>query len=436
MRLTWGLLAFLEGAAAVDTYVAVAARKCVNSVGCEGYYRGFVASTSPANSAFVPVSNVTGISVAAIGAQAATTTGGVVRANLDVGGFRFKTPADTSDGNNALSFYFGYLGVAGTWDPTTKTGAMVGALAEVVSTLSSINVWYENDGVTGFKWDVTQADITKRWDVYNPAEGEAKGYDAFDPKGGLELKNLTWTAIGHSKIKCNSIAALMSAPDGCEIHSLTTSGSHNSAPGVPVITFTARFASQPVLINNVLHGPEFAKFDVTVAFPWAYFEPDLYSVAKAKLALIAFAAGKSATFAGAARRNTDGSDSLVFAAQGGAVSSYYSFTATATIDGVAGSVTTQVITGQQILDFQCPAGSPCFGVLGVTATNIVAALLKISVNWLQAFGWKSSVVVHALGTTNKPLNVFWDPAVGSDSTANSAALAVPSLVFLLGLMLH
>jgi len=416
----------------VDTYLAVAAKKCTDQVGCEGYYRAFGVTTSPPGSAFDPVSNVTGISVAAIGAQAASSGGGIVKAHVDVAGFRFKTPADTSDNNNALSFYFGYLGVSGTWDPATQTKAAVGALAEVVSTLSSINVWYDNDGVAGFKWDVTQADVTKRYDVYNPAQGEVKMYDCFDPKGGLELKNLTWTPIAHTKVKCNSIAALSTAPDGCEIHSLTTSGSHQSAPGVPVLTFTARIASQPVKINNVLHGPNFAKFDVTVAFPWAFFEPNLYSVAKAKLALIAFAAGKSGTFAGSARRNADGSDSLVFAAQGATSSSHYSFTAEALIDNVVGPVTTQVITGQQIIDFDCPLTSPC---AGLTVTNFVQAALKVSVNWLQAFGWKSSVAIHALGTTNKPLNVFWDPEVGADGT-NSALLAVPSLFLLLALMLH
>jgi len=427
MRLTWALLV-LEGVSAVDVYAAVAARQCTGSVGCQGYYRAFSVMTNPFNSAFDPTSNVTGVSVAAIGAQA-STAGTVTQAKVDVGGLKFKTPADTSDSNNALSFYFGYLGATGTWDSTTKTGSMAGALAEVASSLSSINVWYDNDGVTGFNWDVTQPDITKRWNVYDCAQGVVNSYDCLDPNGSIDLKTLIWTPISHTKVVCNTIPALSTAPAGCEIHSLTTSGALASIPGTPVITFTARIASQPVLINNIPHGPDFTKFDVTVAFPWSQF--NLYSNTTAKVALIAFTAGKSGTFA-AATTGSDGSNSLTFAA--GSASSHYSYTANAQVDGVSEPVTTQVITGQQILDFTCPAGSPCAGLF--SATSWISAILKIGVNWWQAFGWKVSVTIHALGTSNMPTTIFWDPQVGADGGANSAAFAVPSLILLAALMLH
>jgi hypothetical protein len=403
---------------------------CVDKVGCKGYYRAFAVATSPANSAFEPVSNVTGISVAAVGAQA-TTTGTVGTARLDVGGFRFKTPADTTDANRGLSFYFGYLGVSGTWDSSTRTAAAVGALAEVVSTLSSINVWYENDGITGFKWNI-DAEVAKRYDVLNCAEGVRLGYDALDPNGKIELKDMVWTPIVHTKVLCNSIAALSTAPAGCEIHSLTTTGAHASAPGTPVITFVARIASQPVLIDNVLHGPEFAKFDVRVVFPWSLF-PTLNNPAKAKLALIAFNAGKSKTFAAAGRRSSDGADSIVFAAAGSPTKSYYAYTRTALIDTQTLPVTTQVITGQQILNFDCSVGAPC---AGLTGTSITVAFLKVGVNYLQGFDWKSSITIHALGTKDQPQNVFWDPEVGASENTNSAALAVPSLFFLVGLLFH
>jgi hypothetical protein len=332
-----------------------------------------------------------------------------------------------------LSFYFGYLGLTGSWDSSTQTKTAAGALAEVVSTLSSINVWYENDGVTGFKWDISQTDVAKRYDVLNCALGELKGYDCLDPKGSLELKNMTWTPIDHVKVQCNTIPALSTAPAGCEIHTLTTIGAHVSAPAVPVLTFTARIASQPVLIDNVLHGPEFAKFDVRVEFPWAAYT-ELYAPTKAKIALIAFNAGKSGAFAATAKRSSDGADSLVFAAAGSPTKSYYAYTPTATIDLVEGPVTTQVISGQQIQDFSCPLGAPCF----LTATQVVHLTLKAAVDWLQSFSWKSSITIHALGTTNKPLNVFWDPEVGAsaNSDSNSAAYAVPSFIFLVAMLLQ
>lgn len=434
MRLTWALLAFLEGAAAVDTYSAVALKDCTGQIGCKGFYRAFGVSTSPARSTFEPTSNVTGLSVAAIGAQA-TTSGTTGKGSIDVAGFRFKTPADSSDGNNrGLSFYFGYLGVSGTWDTSAKTGTVAGALAEVVSTLSSINVWYDNDGQTGFKWDISQADAAKRWDIFNCAKGVENSYDALDPQGRIDLSDLVWTPIDHTKINCSSIPDLSDAPAECEIHTLTTSGALETSTAVPVITFTARIASQPVLINRVLHGPGFAKFDVEVRFPWAAFETKLYAADKAQLALIAFSAGKSGTFAASAKRDANGDDSLVFATEGSKSTAYYSFKSTATIDDVpAAPVTTQVVTGKQILDFKCPLGSPC----SLTPTAATTLLLQAGVNWLQAFQWKASITIHALGTTAKPLNVFWDPSVGAGSgDVSSAAFVFPSLMFLTSLLFY
>lgn len=436
MRLTWALLAFLEGASAVDTYAAVALKDCSGQIGCKGFYRGFGVTTSPPQSSFEPISNVTGLSVAAIGAQA-SSSGGVGQASLDVAGFRFKTPADISDGDNrGLSFYFGYLGVQGNWDQSTRTAAVTGALAEVVSTLSSINVWYDNDGATGFKWDISQADTTKRWNILDCAGGEAKGYDTLDLAGRIELKDLTWSPIDHTKVACTSIPDLKDAPAACEIHTLKTSGSLGTSS---VITFTTRIASQPVLINKVLHGPGFAKFDVEVRYPWA--SKTLYKADKARLALIAFNAGKSGTFAASAKRNADGDDSLVFAAEGSKSQAYYSFKSTAiisndgaTIDtGISAPVTTQVITGQQIIDFDCPIGSPC----ALTQTAGTAAILKLGVIWLQSFGWKSSITIHALGDTVKPANVFWDPSVGAgNGEASSAFVIVPSAMFLMSALFY
>jgi len=437
---------FLEGAWAGDSYAAVAAQQCTGAVGCQGYYRAFYVTTSPADSSFAPPSNVTGISVAAVGAQVSAdkTT---IKGSLDVAGFRFKTPAD-ADVAKALSFYFGYLGLNGTWDNSTKTGSVVGALAEVISYFSSINVYYDNDGVPGFNWNFTQTDPTKQWDVLNCAAGATNGYDAFDPNGGIDLKNLIWTPLVHTSILCNSIPALSTAPAGCEIHMLTTSGSNSTnASAAPVITIVARLASEPVLINNVLHGPDRAKFDVTIQFPWASF-PQLYAPATAKLALISFGAGKSEDFAAVLKRPSDGADELSFVAAGGR--SYYAYTHVALVDGQAENVTNQVITGQQILNYACPTPSPCSGVPGTTA---IVGSLKLVVNWLQSFGWKSSLAFHSLGTSYQPTTIFWDPEVGAsnnptngtnstappsvspNSTPSSAGLAVPALA-LLALMFH
>lgn len=308
---------------------------------------------------------------------------------------------------------------------------MVGALAEVVSTLNSLNVYYNNDGKTGFNWDVTAA-AANRQDILNCANGEAKGYDTLDVDGTIDLKDLTWTPIEHTKVLCNTIPALSDAPASCEIHSLTTSGSNATLSSTPIITFTIRISSQPVLINRVLHGPDQAKFDVTVQYPWA--AKKLYNNATARLALIALHAGKAGAFVGTAKRNDDGTNSLLFAAPGGQTSRY-SYTNNATIDGAIGPVSTQVVTGQQIIDYNC-IGAPC----GLTATQfLVALVLQPAVVWLQSFGWKSSITIHSLGSDAHPANVFWDPAVGAGpSSTNSGSLMAPSffLVAVAALLFH
>lgn len=423
MRLSWALLAFLEAANAVDVYASIAAKASCTGIGCKGYYRALGVSTSPAGSSFGPPSNVTGLSIAAIGAQAAGNNAtATVNAKLDVGGFRFKTPADTSDSNSALSFYFGYLGLTGSWDTSTKTGAMAGALAEVVSSFSSLNVYYNNDGQAGFKWDITGADASTQ-DIFNCEVAKTKGYDALDLKGTIDFKSLDWTAISHTKVQCNTIAALSDAPDGCEIHTLTTSGSNSTLSANSIVKIDIRIASQPVLINGVRHGPDYAKFDVTVQYPWAAVNAQLYDSANARLALIALHAGKSGAFVGAANRNADGTDSLTFTTATGQTSRF-SYTNDATIDGQTGPIYTQVITGAQVSAFTCTGA--CF----LSATNLVQLSLKATVNWLEAFGWKSSLTVHALGSDAHPANVFWDPEVGAgpSSNTNSAGFMAPSLM--------
>jgi hypothetical protein len=65
---------------------------------------------------------------------------------------------------------------------------------------------------------------------------------------------------------------------------------------------------------------------------------------------------------------------------------YYAYKPTATIDGQVGApVMTQVITGDQIAAFDCTGGAPCGGVLGLglTAMNIIVAVLKWEVGVLQ-----------------------------------------------------
>jgi len=425
----------LSVASAVDTYASIAAAACEDKVGCAGYYRAITVSTSPPDSTFQPTDNVTGVSVGLIGiSAAANATAGVLK--LDAAGARFKTPADMTDGagNRWLGFYFGYLGLGAAWDGSTGTAAVVGALAEVVAAIEFLVAYYDNDGTAGFQWNIGQTDPTKRWDIFNTQAGVTNKYDTVDPNGILYLNNLTWSPISHSSVSCQSVAALTGYAAGCEIHSLTTSG---SMPGVTtsVITITVRIASQPVLINGVRHGPDLAKYDCTINFPWSSFS--ISNPATAKLAMVVYGAGKAGDFVGTATTNGD-TDSLTFASADGKTSASYAYKNVATVAGVSANVYTSVYTGQQILNLQCVLGSPCL----LTETQGFQLLLVATITTFQNLGWKPSLTIHAFGTAVEPATVEWDPQTGagpSSSTSapasNSACFAVPSFLFMLFLVL-
>jgi len=420
------MLGVLHGAAA-DTYAAVAADAgCKDQVGCAGYYRAFTFTTSPAGSTFGPPSTVTGFSAAAIGEEAAgTSAGGEVK--VDVAGFRFKNPADTSDANPSLAFYFGYLGVDGTWDTSTQTKNVAGALAEVIASIVSVDVYYDHDGVPGFQWDISQTDPKLKFDIYDCTDAATGKYDCVDPNGKLNVAtDLQWTPISSSVVACNTQPGLTSYAAGCEIHSLNTVGSLPSAPTTAVLNFTIRIASQPVLINGVKHGPDFAKWDLAINFPYSNYQ--LLDATNAKLAVVTAAAGKAGAFTGSSVRS-NGVDTLNFQVAGVKARSYYSYSASASINGNTGTIYTQVISGAQIQAYTCTTPSPCAGLLGISGTNVLAAYLAVAVNAWGLLGWKTSIAIHAVGDVNAPASVVWDPTVGAGS-ANSALLALPSTLLL------
>jgi len=331
-----------------------------------------------------------------------------------------------------LSFYWGYLGIGGIWNSAQASGTMAGALAEVIASLVSVNVYYDHDGVPGFQWDIDQTDPTKRWDIYDCSKAAANGYDCVDTNAVLNVAtDLEWTFIEHTKISCSAAPGLTTGnyAAGCEIHSLTTVGSLASAPTQPVLTFTIRIASQPVLINGIRHGPDFAKWDVQINFPYSNY-PQILSQSTAQLAIVTAAAGKAGAFVGTAS-SSGGVDAVSWSA-GAGVRAYYNYNATATTTNVAtgNTVYTQIITGQDILNFVCTAASPCNGVLGVSGTNLLVTALKTFVTAELVFGWRASIAIHAFGDLTAPATIAWDPSVGAGAGTNSALLAAPSALIL------
>jgi len=422
------LLAGLLSGAVAQTYGAVEAKAgCKEAVGCAGYYRAFAATTSPLGSTFGPPSTVTGISLGAVGVQAATN-GNQGVARVDVAGFKFKTPADTSDDTateqrRSLSFYFGYLGATGAWDNVTRTGAVLGAAAEIASTISSINVFYDRDGVEGFQWDL--ADASKRYDVFN-CNATVTTYDCIDVQGGVDMKTLVWTPLTRSEVNCSSVLPAGNYEADCKINTLTTQGELASNPGVAVLSITARTVSQPMMINGVEHNPDKAKWDVRVNYPWAN-RPNLYDAPNAKVALIAVHAGKAGA-AGVGVKDTAGTKSLTFAAAGAVKAAYFAYIPKARIANADTDIKTQTITVAEINAFDCLL-KPCMGTPTADLTNG----LKLAFLFYQAFGWQPQITVHSFATVH-PGEIVWDPEVGVQSTGgdeSGAEMVVPGILAML-----
>jgi hypothetical protein len=417
----WLLALLLLQQSAADTYAAVALDAgCKDNVGCAGFYRAFVATTTPVGSTFGPPSTVTGISAAAIGVQAATN-GTIGAANVDVAGFKFKNPADTSDGANnaALSVYYGYLGVTGVWNNKTQTGAIAGAFLEIVSAISSIQVYYDRDGQPGFQWDLSKTQN----DIYVCGAGS---FDCIDTKGNIGVTSLIWGDIDRAVLNCSAVVSGGGYDDNCTIQTFTTSGAL-TAGGAPVLTIVARTASQPIEVNGVLITPLKVKFDVDVSVPWTNLT-QLSDAANAKIALVFVHAGKSGK--GDAIASTTGSgtnvvSSLVFNGDKG-YAAYYGYKSSATVDGNSATVYSEAITGDQILGFK-----------GTGITALVVAVLSIYIKFYQAFGWVVSLSIHSFDQKH-PTTINWDPEVGmTNATAVESAstmLAPCAAIALLALL--
>lgn len=413
-RLSLGLA--LLGGVAAETYAAVAAKAGCSGVGCAGYYRAFAATTSPALSSFGPPSTVTGISLAAVGVEVAAN-GTAAGGKIDIAGFKFKTPADTSDAANpSLSFYFGYLGASGVWDNTTQTANVNGALAEVVSAIASLDVYYNRDGVAGFQWDLNAGN-----DIFNCVSGT---YDCVDANGVLDVNKLAWSPIARAVANCVDLVPNGDYAADCKVYTLTTSGAL-SGTTTNVLTITARIASQPLKVNGVVIKSDSAKFDVQINFPWSNFT-SLKDPAKALVALVGVQAGKAESASAVATIGINGGKSLVFNAAGGKAA-YFSYASTARIGTTDTTIVTKTLSSDDIINFSC-AGKPC----ALSLTALLMFDLNVKARWLLTFGWTPQITIHSF-TSAKPVDIFWDPEVGAGdppARTNSGGMLIPGVALL------
>jgi hypothetical protein len=312
------------------------------------------------------------------------------------------------------------LGLSGTWNNETKTASVVGAVAEIATSITSIAVWYDRDSVPGFQWDVV--DPAKRYDIYN-CLATTTTYDCVDTNGFIDVRDLTWTPINRTETKCTDAVPGGNYNANCTILTFNTTGQLTTND---VMTITARIASQPITINGVLHTPDKTEFDVRIMYPWA--AKTIRDVTTAKLAIVALHAGKVAVGGAAATVTGTGTASLTFAA-GTGKAAYFGYSSTATIAGASTTVTTQTITGAQIKAATCPLLSPCAG----TNTAALSFFLGLYATSLELLGWHSQLTIHSFASV-QPLDVFWDPSLGFDAKSG-AFVAVPGvLVAILSLL--
>lgn len=375
------LAAFAWADISQDSITAIAVR--------DGFYRQLTVTGSP-SVANISQGTATGISVAAIGADVdADAAGGSAKA--DIAGFKFRNPADLSDSNKGLVFYFGYLGVSGQWDISAKTASLQGALAEIASSWEDIFAYYDHDGVPGFQ-------LRLGADFFNCATAATQKYDCVDLNGVVSLNSLSWGGIQVSNTSC---PASYNNPK-CAIWSFTTSSTDG------IITFTLRLASEPVLVNGIRLEPNYGKIDVSINYPWA--SKSLSNANNAKVGIVAYTAGRAGS-AGVNYREVDGNKAVLY--QVNDKSAYFSWDSQATIAGASTSVYANYHSGASIKALNCAqCGLSTFYYAG----------LKVRQGILEALGWNTQMLLFSWDK-NRPDNVFWDPAIGM-TDKGSAATAV------------
>jgi len=369
-----------------DSVTAVAVR--------DGFYRQLTVSASP-SVANILNGTATGISVAAIGATVNSNGQGSGTAKADIAGFKFKNPSDASDNDRGLVFYFGYLGLSGTWDTTAKTASLSGALAEIASSWENIFIYYDHDNVPGFQ-------LKLGVDFWNCNTGAAQGYDCVDPLGVITLNNVSWGGIQVSNTTC---PAEYNNPD-CKIWAFSTATTDG------VFNFTLRLASEPVLVNDVRIEPNYGKIDVEINYPWA--SKTLTDAANAKVAIVAYTAGRAGT-AGVSYEEVDGKKAVQY--QVNDKSAYFSWDSQANVSGTATTVYADFHSGASIRTLDCAqCGFSLFYYIG----------LKARAGILEGLGWNAEMLLFSWNE-KQPAKVFWDPAIGMTDAPDSASAAAVSL---------
>jgi hypothetical protein len=208
----------------------------------------------------------------AISLSGARLTKGVDNATYQQTGFSFYTPPF----NGNLGYYFGYFDEAGQFVPNSATLSISASAIELIANFLYIIVYYDRNGQDGFQYVLGN-------ELSCGLQSPSATTDCVDWANKIAFSSLTWAPIAVTILPCPA-----GYDSNCNVYAFTASTSGTDAG---MATFTYKLASQPVFIDNVMVTQDYAKIDVSIAYPW-YNATNLQ--ANPKIGLIAATAGKTA----------------------------------------------------------------------------------------------------------------------------------------------
>jgi len=226
----------------------------------------------------------------------------------------------------------------------------------------------------------------------------SNGLDCLITNSAIDLKSdVTWSSISEGTTSC---------PAGynanCTVYSFTTTAVLTGT-STTVMTLTQYLANQKVLINPTVNGhvvgPDYAKVDFTVTYPYAAkSQTTNQNIASIALALYAGGTAGSATFQAKFQNN----QALVFSGTDDK-SAVFSWDGTAQLDGTGATVVVVAISGETIIDYNCP-------VSNLLCPPIIAGW-KVAAAAVKLLGWSSEIMF--LSTPGTDVTTWeYDPTYG------------------------
>jgi len=344
--------------------------------------------------------------------------------SLDIGGFKFLGgKLQTQEPVLGFSALSATANVDWTNDGSGKIIFDIqGAWAELIVGLSTIFLYEERNNEPGFQYTLG----SNVWGCDGTGAIDCIYLDSL-----VNLKeNITYSPLTVDSIPCSD--KVQGYSPNCTIYQITSTGnllSDNSQ----VIMITLTLASQKVImgpeINNNQIGPDFAKVDFTINYPWIG-KNQLGVKTTAHVGMALYGAGKAGT-AGLSGGTYNGKSAYLWYtdATRAAVWSWDGFaiikTSTEereTTAYVAG------VSGQSIEDLQYPVCSEI--TVGCIVNNLVIYSWKVSVAWTKPWGWTTEIIILSWNGAGAD-EVFYDPGIGMTSTtdASSGMFLAPTFLY-------